>query len=325
MRRWRNSAGAAAAAITLFLAGTPAYAQVGGIGPAVSGGGPLEIESDQGLELHQNQQMVVARGNVVVRQGETVLQADVVSASYRETDGKRTITRVDAVGNVRIAAGKEKISGGNATYVIDQQLFLLTGKSLRIVSTEQTVTAESTLEYWGLEKRAVARGNASAIRTTDNTRLTADVIEALLEAKPGKGLSTQVAADRPADEKLTLSVLNAWGGVTVSTPSEIVQGDKAQYDAVRRVAILEGEVKITRGKNQLNGERAIVDLENGVSRLVGSRGKRERSIFYPGQSQSAPSQATKAESAARDLDKQAPDESVKASFVLPRPRPDQAP
>ncbi len=266
------------------------------------------------MELHQNRQMVVARGNVVVRQGDVRLRADIVSASYKEVDGKRSIHRVDAVGGVVILTAKERLTGDHATYDLERELFLLTGENLRIEGEEQTVTAEESLEYWGRERRAVARGEATAIQNSDNTRLRADVIEAQLAARDR---AAAVSGASAGPEDLALDLVRAWGHVVIRTEDEIVEGDRGNYNASKKVATLEGNVRIIRGKNQLRGEKAIVDMEKGVSRLVGAPGERVRSIFYPGSENTDPNPP-------EPQQPQAASEASQSSPSQPRPRPPEA-
>jgi lipopolysaccharide export system protein LptA len=267
-----------AALFTSPMASMPAHAQQ----PALPGIGdpnaPLEIEADNGLELYQDRQLVVAKGNVIATQGEVVLRADILSASYEESGGQRQIRRLDAVGHVRIETGRERLFGDHATYDLVRELMVVTGEGMRIEAEQQTIEADETLEFWGAEQRAVARGNA--VVTQDTTSLRADVIEAML-SKGGSG-ANQGPAAIGVGKGSSVERVRAWGGVTIRTPSEIVEGDEGDYDVVNQVAVLEGNVRISRGKNQLNGHKAIVDLKSGVSRLVGGSGGRVRTILFPG-------------------------------------------
>lgn len=295
--------------LACLLAAGPSVAQLNPLGNLGAGDEPLELESDEGLELYQDRQMVVARGNVMVRQGDMRLRADIVSASYKEVDGKRSIHRVDAVGGVVILTEKERLTGEHATYDLERELFLLSGKNLRIESKEQTVTAEESLEYWGREKRAVARGDATAIQNSDNTRLRADVIEAQLAARDP---AAAVSGASMGSENLALDLVRAWGNVVIRTESETITGDRGNYDAGKRVATLEGDVRITRGKNLLRGDKAVVDMESGISKLVAAPGERVRTIFYPGSENTDPNPPEPQQSQAE------------SEASLPRPRPPEA-
>ena len=44
-------------------------------------------------------------------------------------------------------------------------------------------------------------------------------------------------------------------------------------------AVLDGDVKVTRGDNQLNGGRAEIDLRTGISRLLAAEGTPVRGLL----------------------------------------------
>ena len=71
--------------------------------------------------------------------------------------------------------------------------------------------------------------------------------------------------------------------MVITTKTELVRANRAIYDHQSGIAEMIGEVKLTRGDSQLNGDRAVVNLKTGVSRLLASRGGgRVRGLFVPG-------------------------------------------
>jgi lipopolysaccharide export system protein LptA len=74
---------------------------------------------------------------------------------------------------------------------------------------------------------------------------------------------------RKDDEgRLVLKQVDAEGQVEISTPTDFVTSDSGVYHVDEELAELVGDVKITRGEAQLNGEYAEVNLATGVSRLL---------------------------------------------------------
>ena len=61
----------------------------------------------------------------------------------------------------------------------------------------------------------------------------------------------------------------ATGNVLIKPKKEIARGDRGDYNTEKKSATLTGNVKLTRGDNQLNGNKAIVNMATGVSRMVG--------------------------------------------------------
>jgi lipopolysaccharide export system protein LptA len=55
------------------------------------------------------------------------------------------------------------------------------------------------------------------------------------------------------------------------------------YSPATGMARLLGDVRITRGENQLNGREAIVNMRTGVARLVSTPGGRVQGLIQPNQ------------------------------------------
>ncbi|MSP20626.1 MAG: lipopolysaccharide transport periplasmic protein LptA [Alphaproteobacteria bacterium] len=80
--------------------------------------------------------------------------------------------------------------------------------------------------------------------------------------------------------------LDATGRVFLSTPQETAQGATATYDVGAGIITLTGTVVLTRGENVLRGERLVLNLATGTSRMEGGAGAaggdgRVRGLFVP--------------------------------------------
>ena len=137
-------------------------------------------------------------------------------------------------------------------------------RNLRIESNQGLITARDQLEYWEAKQQFVARGDATIVK--EDKRVRADILLALL------GVSS--------NGKQEIQQVNVWGNVLISTLSEIVRAGKGVYNVRTGIVRLQENVKITRGKTQLNGNEAEVDLESGISRLIGGNG-RVRGLIQP--------------------------------------------
>ena len=65
--------------------------------------------------------------------------------------------------------------------------------------------------------------------------------------------------------------IDAVGNVEIMTAKEYARGRQGVYHIDRELATLEGDVKITQGENQLDGNYAEVDMATGISRLLGAK------------------------------------------------------
>lgn len=262
----------AAALLAVLAFAAPAAAQdpqsiLGGTGGDV----PVAIDATEGIEWRQDEKVYIAKGNAKAVRGDVTVAADELRAHYRLDEKEQTqVYKVEAIGNVVITTKNETITGGYGVYLFDAGVFRLTGG---LVSIErkggEKVTATKVLEYRQKARIAIADGDATVYK--DDKTLKADRLTAYFSA--GK--------------KQELERVEATGGVIVTSKQEVVRARRADYDAAREVVVLTGDVRLTRGGNQLNGERAEVDLKKGRSRLLagtggGTGGKPVSGLFVPG-------------------------------------------
>ncbi len=249
----------AATALLLVLIGGVGQASAQSLGGVELGDSdaPLEITANDGIEWRRDEKVYVARGNAHAARGEMAVDADVLTARYREgADGEIDVYSIEADGNVRLTSGPNVITGDRAVYDVDKSVLLITGEDLRAVTEKATVTARDSLEYWDAQQVIVARGDAVAVE--GDRRVEADLLTGYLRR-----------TGDPAGES-GLYQVEAEGAVRLTTAEEVVLAEKAVCNLDKEIATLTGGVKITRGQNQLNGERAEVNLKTGVSRLMGN-------------------------------------------------------
>ncbi|SNR94719.1 MULTISPECIES: LptA/OstA family protein [unclassified Azospirillum] len=249
-RRWRRPLAITAIGLALVI-GRPVPAQ----SPSLEMGGekPIDVVAPGGFEFHEKENVAIARGGATATQGDMTLKAQTLAAYFRKNaQGTNEIYRLLAEGNVELHGQSQSAYGTRGIYDLDRSVAVLTGEGLRLVTEQDTVTATDSLEYWRTENLTVARGNAVAIR--ENNRVRADRLVGLL------------TTDK--QDKQSLSRVDATGNVVITTPQEVARGDKGTYDLDTEMALLTGNVKVTRGQNQLNGPAAQVDLKSGVSRML---------------------------------------------------------
>lgn len=121
---------------------------------------------------------------------------------------------------------------------------------------------------------AIFSGNV--IASQGEIRLRADTLRVYY--REGEG-----AEDGPG---ATISRIDALGNVFVSSPQETAQGKVGVYDVEKRLITLSGSVVLTRGENVIRGERMVLNLDTGRSRVEGgsaSAGKKDRvrALFVP--------------------------------------------
>ena len=85
-----------------------------------------------------------------------------------------------------------------------------------------------------------------------------------------------------------LQRVDAFGHVEVRTQSEIFHADKGVYVPDTGIARLVGNVHLTRGQNQLNGDEAVINLKTGVSTMERNPGSRVEGLVVPNDAQTNP-------------------------------------
>lgn len=261
-------------------AGAPGGAAAA-INPAKGSPLPIDVNADQAIEWHQNEKAYVARGNASATRGDTTVYADVLTAFYRDVPhGGTEIFRLAADGHVRIKSPTDEAFGDRGIYDIDRKVAVLTGDHLKLVTQTDIVTARDDLEYWDERKLAVARGDAVAVRIANQNRIRADVLIGEFQDNP--------------QGQLVMNRMDARGNVVVTTQTDIARGDQGVYDLATDIAVLTGDVKITRGQNQINGAVAEVNMKTGISRMLtapGAAHTRVHGLFVPGQKAGTPQAA----------------------------------
>lgn len=266
---------AALSALMMFLAVSWAHAQ----GVPIGGpGGPIDVSADQGIEWHQEVKAYVARGNAKAVRGTSTITADVLTAYYREVEGKGSeVYRLVGEGNVHVFSPTQEVFGDRSDYDMDRKIAVITGNALRMITQTDTVTARDSLEYYEEKQLAVARGNAIAVRK--DTQMRADTLLGLFV--------------NDKDGKQVMDRLDGVGNVVVTTATDIARGERAMYSTKTNVAVLTGNVRITRGENQINGDAAEMNMTTKINRVL-SAGQRIQGLLVSNEGAQTPAEGAKA-------------------------------
>lgn len=254
--------------VLALFATAPAGAQ--GFNMARDNDNQIQVYADEGIEWISEANRVVARGNAKAIRGNVTVMADTLTAYYRNGPKGNEIWRLDADGNVVVTTPTEKATGYKGTYDLDKAIVVMRGEPAKLMTPTDTVTAEDTLEYWEQERMAVARGNAFA--TNQEKSIRSDVLTAHFKESAKKDGPKKDGAKKDEDKSgsLELQRADAYGHVVLTTPQEVVTGDRGDYNVESGIATVAGSVKITREGNELNGGFAHVNLNTGISKLFGA-------------------------------------------------------
>ncbi len=105
-------------------------------------------------------------------------------------------------------------------------------------------------------------------------------------AKSGKSASLQAATPGPGGSS-SIRRLEAKGNVVVTQKDQIVTGETAVFDTRANQISMLGGVVLTKDKNVLRGDRLMVDMTTGVSRVESDSGRVQGLFISSGQSGSS--------------------------------------
>jgi lipopolysaccharide export system protein LptA len=99
----------------------------------------------------------------------------------------------------------------------------------------------------------------------------------------GAGKTLQAASPGPGGQQ-KIKRLEARGGVVVTQKDQTATGETGVFDMKSNTVTLSGNVVMTQGQNVLRGDRLVVNLTSGVSRVEsGKNGQgRVQGLFLPG-------------------------------------------
>ncbi|MGZ3411255.1 MAG: lipopolysaccharide transport periplasmic protein LptA [Rhizomicrobium sp.] len=174
------------------------------------------------------------------------------------------------------------------------------------------------LEVRDKNKIATFSGNVQVVQ--GDTTLKCKTL-AVFYDQEGSGSTLAAAKPGPAGQS-RIRRLEAKGGVEVTQKDQVATGETGLFDMASNTVTLSGNVIVKQGQNVLRGERLVVDLTSGVSRVeAGKSGNgRVQGLFLPSSAQEKKGAPTTAETP-KETPKEAPRESPRESQrETPRPR-----
>jgi lipopolysaccharide export system protein LptA len=156
-------------------------------------------------------------------------------------------------------------------------------------NTDQPIHIEAaTLEVREKEKMATFSGNVQVVQGDTTMKCKTLVVfydndGAARGARPARTPAVKAAPGMPQGGQ-SIRRIEARGGVTVITKDQNATGDLGIFDMKTNTITLTGNVVVSQGQNVMQGERVVVDMTTGVSRVEsGKTGQsRVRALIQPG-------------------------------------------
>jgi lipopolysaccharide export system protein LptA len=126
------------------------------------------------------------------------------------------------------------------------------------------------------EKMATFTGNVHVTQGDTEMRSKVLVVYYVDNSRPGPAPATTMKTSPPGavpgtGEQQQIRRIEATGGVAVTQKDQNAVGENGIFDMPSNTVTLNGNVVVTHGKDVVRGQRLVVDLGTGVSRIDGGR------------------------------------------------------
>ncbi len=131
----------------------------------------------------------------------------------------------------------------------------------------------ASLEMRDKDKAATFSGNVKVVQ--GDTTMLCKTLVVFYDNTPaaGSGKPAMKSSTPGPTGSSSIRRLEAKGGVVVTQKDQTVTGDRGIFDMRANTVTLLGNVLLTKEKNVLRGDRLIVDLTTGVSRVESDSGR----------------------------------------------------
>lgn len=127
---------------------------------------------------------------------------------------------------------------------------------------EESVNIEAgEMEIIDADKRAVFRGDVVAKRSSETINAQEMVVE-YIDVKQADGSS-----------KSEVDTMDCTGGVTITTPTQTITGNRAIFKVRKDELVVTGNVKVVQGKTVLRGPELVANLKTKRTVMKGGRVK----------------------------------------------------
>ena len=140
--------------------------------------------------------------------------------------------------------------------------------NVKVVQGDTTMTSKTLVVFY--ESSPSAASGAPAAGAAPGTAPP----PAAKTAAPAKGAGAPMQSATPGPGgSSSIKRLEAKGNVVVTQKDQVVTGETAVFDTKTNLVTMLGGVVLTQGKNVLRGDRLLVDMTTGVSRVESDSGR----------------------------------------------------
>lgn len=223
----------------------------------------LIIEADSSIEYFEDKQTYIATGNAKAYKDNFILKGDIIKALMIQKNKNQKIQRIFARGNVFINKDKEVAQAEIADYDFESNIITLKGKYQSFKNSKIKIESSKIIRFNDTTKKAYSLGNVKL-----NLENSIKIISNKLEAKFTKIDNAIIDA-------------KATGEVKILTKLETILCNSAKFENNKGIISLAGDVQIKKGDSIITGEKGLINLKTGKSKIFSKKSKRVKGVFSP--------------------------------------------
>ena len=216
--------------------------------------GTIEITANKNMEWDQSENKIFAYGGANVKSNKFSLKAEKITGFYEGNIGKGNIKKITANTNANFISQRATIKANQIDYDFVKDEVNVKGNNIFMEFKEGSIISDKSLRFNNKDQKIFVNGNVN-IKIKDRGDIKAQTV--LIDI----------------DKTGSMTILKASKDVEIFLKNlqQKVIADEANFDIQNSKINFLGSVVLNQGKSFLKGDKAFIDLKNGISRITSSK------------------------------------------------------
>ncbi|MFL2814765.1 MAG: LptA/OstA family protein [Candidatus Puniceispirillales bacterium] len=213
--------------------------------------GSIEITANKNMEWDQSENKIFAYGGANVKSNKFLLKAEKITGFYEGNIGKGNIKKLVANTNANFISQRTTIKAKQIDYDFIKDEVNVEGSNIFMEFKEGSINSDESLRFNNEDQKIIVNGNVN-IKIKNKGDIKAQTV--LIDI----------------DKTGSITILKASKEVEIFLKNlqQKVIADEAKFDIQNSKIDFLGNVVLHQGKSFLKGDKAFVDLKNGISRIT---------------------------------------------------------
>ena len=213
--------------------------------------GSIEITANKNMEWDQSENKIFAYGGANVKSNKFLLKAEKITGFYEGNIGKGNIKKLVANTNANFISQRTTIKAKQIDYDFIKDEVNVEGSNIFMEFKEGSINSDESLRFNNEDQKIIVNGNVN-IKIKNKGDIKAQTV--LIDI----------------DKTGSITILKASKEVEIFLKNlqQKIIADEAKFDIQNSKIDFLGNVVLHQGKSFLKGDKAFVDLKNGISRII---------------------------------------------------------